>query len=206
MERQPPAALAALSLASLAGFVVVSQLARKERGPRSGPDARDARFAADTSVDGAASRGGWLHAPVAAGISLYLGTRTGVPRAVIPALASMTADAVTRVLDRALPLDEQPSGEASRRRGPARARAIETTAVAFTTAYALAREHLLTPSRGFGLAAGISTMTAAGRLYLGRHWGSDAAAGALLGLSVAAAYAAIAGQVRRHETRGAVGA
>ena len=198
MERPQPAFLIALSLASLAGFFVVSRAVQRGRVRQPDRAFRDrvqtARVPAAAAVAEATGPVGkeWLHVPVAAGISLYLGSRTRMPRALIPALSAVTAEALTRALERTLPHRPPPPGHPDRHKPSfPSGHALETTAVAFTTAYVLAREHLLAPQRGFTVAAGLSSASALGRLYLDRHWGSDAVAGALLGISMASAYAAL---------------
>jgi membrane-associated phospholipid phosphatase len=55
----------------------------------------------------------------------------------------------------------------------------------------MARENLASAPAAFGTAVGLSLASTLGRLYLDRHWASDAVGGIALGLSVAAACAAL---------------
>jgi undecaprenyl-diphosphatase len=68
--------------------------------------------------------------------------------------------------------------------------ALESTAVALTTAYVISREDILPPIAAFGVAGAIAGAATLGRLVLDRHWVSDVIGGTLLGIAVAAGCAA----------------
>jgi len=98
----------------------------------------------------------------------------------------------SRVADRLPPYRRPPAGHPKPHKPSfPSGHALETTAVAGTSAYVLAREQLASAPAAFGTAAGLSLASTLGRLYLDRHWASDAVAGTALGLSIAAACAAL---------------
>jgi membrane-associated phospholipid phosphatase len=64
---------------------------------------------------------------------------------------------------------------------------METTAVAFASAYTLSRERIIPAGPAFAAAGLLAAASTFGRLYLDKHWVSDAIGGSLLGTAVAAA-------------------
>lgn len=67
--------------------------------------------------------------------------------------------------------------------------ALETTAVAITSAYVLAREHLAPSAAVAPIAALASAVSGIGRLLMDRHWTTDAVAGYLAGIALGCACA-----------------
>jgi membrane-associated phospholipid phosphatase len=63
--------------------------------------------------------------------------------------------------------------------------------VSLTSAWVLARESRASLPAALATASLVTTASALGRVYLDRHWISDAAGGLLLGTSIAAACVAL---------------
>jgi membrane-associated phospholipid phosphatase len=138
----------------------------------------------------------WLHIPSAVALSLYLARKGKEHRKVrgafVPVVASLVAEVLSQALDRVPPHRRPPAGHPDPYKPSfPSGHALETTAVAGASAYVLARENLAGAPAAFGTAAGLSLASTLGRLYLDRHWASDAVAGAALGVSIAAACAAL---------------
>jgi undecaprenyl-diphosphatase len=107
-------------------------------------------------------------------------------------VASAAAEVLSRALDRLPPHRRPPAGHPNPYKPSfPSGHALETTAVAGASAYVMARENLASAPAAFGTAVGLSLASTLGRLYLDRHWASDAVGGIALGLSVAAACAAL---------------
>ena len=106
-------------------------------------------------------------------------------------VASAAAEVLSRALDRVPPHRRPPAGHPKPHKPSfPSGHALETTAVAGASAYVLARENLVAAPAAFGAAVALSLASTLGRLYLDRHWASDAVAGVTLGVSIAAACAA----------------
>jgi undecaprenyl-diphosphatase len=134
----------------------------------------------------------WFHFPAALGLGVYVSSRRRHWRGFVPVLASAAAEVLSRSLDRLPPHQAPPPGHPERHKPSfPSGHALETTAVAGASAYVLAREGLVAAPVAFGTAAAVSLASALGRMYLDRHWISDAVAGAALGVSLASASAAL---------------
>ena len=134
----------------------------------------------------------WLHVPLSALVSAALFRQGLGARAAMPLLASVTSEVASRAFDRLPPNRKPPPGHPNQQKPSfPSGHANETTAVAFTTAYVMAREEKMAPGPAFAIAAILSIASPASRLYLDRHWTSDVIAGWCLGGSIAAGCAAI---------------
>lgn len=133
----------------------------------------------------------WLHIPAAVAVSGYLMKKGAGARAVIPAAVSITAEAASRILDHARPHRRPPPGhpDPDSPSFPS-GHANETTAVTLACAYVLARENLVPAAPAFVVATILSIASPAGRIYLDRHWVTDAIGGWCVGITIAAASAA----------------
>ena len=134
----------------------------------------------------------WLHIPAAVMLSRYVAQRGRGRGALVPVLASVAAEVLSRTLDRTPPHRKPPPGHPKQHKPSfPSGHALETTAVSATSAYVLARERLAAPRDAFAAAAALSLASTFGRLYLDRHWASDAVAGTVLGISIAATCGAL---------------
>jgi membrane-associated phospholipid phosphatase len=128
----------------------------------------------------------WFHGPVALGITGWLWQRHAGRRSMLPVLASGSAEVVNRVCERTLHIRRPPPGQENRHKPSfPSGHAMETTAVALTSGYVLAREGLVTAPAAAVVAVSLAGVSGAGRLYIDRHWVSDAAGGYLLGIGIA---------------------
>jgi len=199
MRRQNPASLIILSAAALLGFAATTRAVARRQTGEADSEAREGLQSLRTEVVDQGARGAgpigkeWLHAPVSGVLSLLLWTRgAGGVQACVPLLASCTSELLNRLVEarlhiRAVPPGHPEKGKPSYPSG----HAMETTAVALASAYALSRERLISAPAAFAVAVVLSVVSSAGRLFLDRHWLSDAVGGTLLGLSTAAACAAV---------------
>jgi membrane-associated phospholipid phosphatase len=136
----------------------------------------------------------YLHVPVTAGLGLALRRHGTGARSAVPLLASLLSELLNRAATRAMPIKVVPSGHPEyHKRKPSfpSGHALETTAVSLTCAYVLAREAILPATVAFTGAGVLSGASTVGRLVLDRHWVTDAIAGSLLGVAVAAAAASV---------------
>jgi membrane-associated phospholipid phosphatase len=134
----------------------------------------------------------WLHAPVALLIALVLRQRGAGRRAMLPLIASITAEVVNRVCEGTLHIRKPPPGKKERHKPSfPSGHALETAAVALTSGYVLAREGVTPPARSAAVAVALAAASGGGRVYLDRHWVSDALGGYLLGIGIAAACGAL---------------
>jgi membrane-associated phospholipid phosphatase len=190
---------ASISLVSLAGFAGVARAVARR-------DTVDADWSVRNGVQAgrgpvgeqAASAAGplgkeWMHLPAAAALGLYLWRTGSAARvAALPPLASLVAEATDRVLERTLRYREPPPKRQPRDKPSfPSSHALETAAVSLTSAWVLAEEGHAGRRAALATAALLSAASALGRVYLDRHWISDAAGGLLLGVSVAAACVAV---------------
>ena len=133
----------------------------------------------------------WFHIPVGAALGWFLWKHGSGGRSWMPLGASVTAEGLSRVLDYAPPHRKVPPGHPNQKKPSfPSGHAMETTAVALTSAYVLARENHVAAGPAFAAAAVLSLASPLGRMYLDRHWASDVIAGALAGMVIAAVSAA----------------
>ena len=133
----------------------------------------------------------WGQMPVSVGIAA-LAWRARGPRAATPiAAASAAAASLAWVLEQAMRPRTPPPGRHSPTE-PAfpSGHALQTSAVAWTAAYVLVRERLVSPGAAVPLAVALPAVSGLAKLYLDRHWLTDVLGGYLLGATVAAAAAA----------------
>jgi membrane-associated phospholipid phosphatase len=194
MRRFAPAPLLIISTTTLIAFGILARAVARRDTVRSDSAVRNGLQAARASGgDSVAEVSGplgkeWLHLPatVALGVALWrqgLGTR-----AAVPVLASGISELLNRIMERRLRLRPVPPGHPKKHKTSfPSGHAMETSAVALTSAYVLARENLVRPGPAFVAAVLLSVGSALGRLYLDRHWVSDTIGGSLLGVSTAAA-------------------
>ena len=150
----------------------------------------------------------WLHAPVALMIALVLWRRGAGRRATLPLIASVSAELVNRVCEGTLHIRKPPPGKRERHKPSfPSGHALETAAMALTSSYVLAREGVVPVGRSAAAAVALVAASGGGRVYLDRHWVSDAVGGYLLGISIAAVCAALyETAARQHSDRtGALG-
>jgi membrane-associated phospholipid phosphatase len=202
MRRYSPPVLWSISALSAAAFIVVSRQVSRRRTAGRDRQVREGLRERRRSVGEVAAHATnplgkeWFHLPAALALSLYVarkGRNHGHARgAFAPVVASAAAEVLSRALDRLPPHRRPPAGHPNPHKPSfPSGHALETTAVAGASAYVMARENLASAPAAFGTAAGLSLASTFGRLYLDRHWASDAVAGIALGLSVAAACAAL---------------
>jgi membrane-associated phospholipid phosphatase len=202
MRAKNPTVLCFISALSGAAFVALSQQVSRRRTSRQDREVREElrrrrRPLGDVVAHATNPLGKeWLHIPSAVALSLYVarkGRGYGKARgAFVPVVASVAAEVLSQALDRLPPHRRPPAGHPQPYKPSfPSGHALETTAVAGASAYVLARENLAEAPAAFATAAGLSLASTFGRLYLDRHWASDAVAGTALGLSIAAACAAM---------------
>jgi len=202
MRRCSPTVLWSIAALSGAAFVVVSQEVSHRRTARRDRQVRDGlqkpRQKGGDAVAHATNPLGkeWFHMPAAAALSLYVARKSrkhgNTLGAFAPMLASAAAEVSSRALDRLPPHVRPPAGHPKPHKPSfPSGHALETTAVAGASAYVLARENLVAGPAAFGAAAGLSLASTLGRMYLDRHWASDAVAGIALGLAIAAGCAGL---------------
>jgi membrane-associated phospholipid phosphatase len=193
-----PIALCSISACAAAAFIAVARGVASQQTARDDERFRETLQKRRRSVGDVVSRAtnplgkAWFHLPGAVALGLSLAQRGHGRAAFAPAAASAAAEVVGRVLDRMPPHRRPPAGHPKpfKPSFPS-GHALETTAVAGASAYVLARENVADARVVFGAAAAVSLASTMGRLYLDRHWASDAIAGAALGVSIAAACAAL---------------
>lgn len=198
MRPQPRAALLSLSIAGLIGYAIVARAVARQRTVAEDHDVRDeiqeTRAPGGEAVAEVVQPIGkeWLHIPVSAVISGWLYRRRAGRRAIVPLLASVTSELASRLFDRLPPNRKPPPGHPNQQKASfPSGHANETTAVAFTTVYVLTREDAVAAAPAFAIATILAIASPASRMYLDRHWATDVVAGWCLGVSIAAASAAI---------------
>lgn len=193
MRRISPWILLATGAGAALGFVALARAVNRRQLNASDRSARDQVQAnrtasGDTTAKAASPLGSeFVHGPVALGVSIYLGWKNVGVAAALPVVASSVTVAASELFEQVTDWQDPPPGhpkqhEASFPSG----HALETSAVGLTSAYLLAREELVHPAPALGVVATISIATTASRIYLDRHWISDAVGGWLLGVATAA--------------------
>ncbi len=198
MRPKSSATLLTLSIAGLIGYSLVARAVSRRRTDADDREVRDeiqhAREPKGEAVAEVVHPIGkeWLHIPVSALISGLLFRHRAGAWALVPLFASVTSDLASRAFDRLPPNRKPPPGHPNQQKPSfPSGHANETTAVAFTTAYVLAREDRIAAGPAFAAAAILAIASPASRLYLDRHWTSDVIAGWCLGGAIAAASAAL---------------
>lgn len=199
MRRTAPSALLALSAAAVLGFGYTASLVARRKTEQADKEARaELQAARKPGGDAAAKASGplgkeYLHFPVSIAIAVALRRRGLGWRAGVPVMASAVSELVNRLVTYTLHIRVVPPGHPEHyKQKPSfpSGHAMETTAVAFATAYVLTRERIVHAAPGFAGAGLLAAASTVGRLYLDRHWVTDAVGGSLLGVAVAAASAA----------------
>ena len=200
MRRTAPAALLALGATALLGFAYTASLVARRRTERADNQARDELQAARAPAgDAAAQASGplgkeYLHLPAAVALALALRHRGVGWRSAVPVLASATSELANRVVTHTLHIRVVPPGHPehhTQKPSFPSGHAMETTSVALASAYTLAREEIVPAPGAFAAAFLVAAASTVGRLYLDRHWVTDAVGGSLLGVAVASASAAV---------------
>ena len=118
--------------------------------------------------------------------------RSRGPRAAVPiAAASASAASLAWVLEQTMRPRKPPPGRHSPTE-PAfpSGHALQTAAVALTTAFVLAREGIASPGGAVPLALALPAASGLAKLWRDRHWFTDVTGGYLLGAALAASAAA----------------
>ena len=193
MRPVSPVILLASAAGSALAFVALARAVSRRQLKETDVAARE-RVQGSRTVSGdraattASSLGSELvHGPVAVGVSLYLGWKGVGSASFLPVVASAVTVAMSEMFEQLTgwqgpPPSHPKQHEASFPSG----HALETSALGLTSAYILAREQLVPAAPAVAGVATISVATTASRIYLDRHWLSDAAGGWLLGIATAA--------------------
>ena len=207
MDQLPRNVLTSVAALGCAGFVVLERAVARGRTGQLDHTVRDEAQARQTPVAWRAAEAvdpigqEWLHIPVAGMLALGLWMRQRSPRVLMPALASITSEAASRLFDlitydtRRVPPKHPHQNKPSFPSG----HALEASAVSLTTAYVLARERLVGARPAFALAVAASVASPAGKIYRDRHWMTDAVGGWCIGTAIAAACAAVYEEVKGRE-------
>jgi undecaprenyl-diphosphatase len=198
MRAQSTTALLGLSIAAAIGYALVARSVSRQR------TAADDRKVRDEIQDKREPEGEavaevvhplgkqWIHIPIAAALSAGLAHRGAGRSAIVPLIASVGSDTLSRVFDRLPPNRKPPPGHPNQKKTSfPSGHANETTAVAFTSAFVLSREGVVAPAPAFAVATLLAIASPASRMYVDRHWATDVIAGWCLGLATAAGCAAI---------------
>ncbi|MBA2301066.1 MAG: phosphatase PAP2 family protein [Acidobacteria bacterium] len=200
MRSTAPPILCGISAAALLGFGYTATLVARRRTERADNEARDHLQAArgpagDTAAEVSEPLGKeYLHFPVAIGLALALRHHGLGWRAAVPVLASAASEVLNRLVTHTLHIRVVPPGHPEHRQQKPSfpsGHAMETTAVALASAYVMTREEIVPAAPAFAAAGLVAAASTIGRLYLDRHWVTDAIGGSLLGVSVAAAAGAV---------------
>ncbi|MCA1586006.1 MAG: phosphatase PAP2 family protein [Acidobacteria bacterium] len=134
----------------------------------------------------------WLHGPVALGVSIQLWRQGAGIRSALPTVASAVSAIGSALFEQTTHIQKPPPGHPSPHEPSfPSGHALESSAVALTSAYVLTREGIVAPGPAFAVAIGLSLAPTAGRVYLDRHWASEAFGGWLLGIATATTCAAM---------------
>lgn len=196
MQRIAPGALLAVSAGALVGFGCTATLVARRRTVPTDHQLRDEVQRARAPGGDAAARAfgplgkEYVHVPLTAGLALAL-SHYGVGwRATVPVLASVVSELTNRLVTHTLHVRVVPPGHPEHQKQKPSfpsGHALETTATAIVSAYVLAREQVVPAGAAFAAAGLLAAASTGSRLYLDRHWASDAIGGTLLGVAVAAA-------------------
>lgn len=188
----PRPLLLAAAAGAVAGFALLTRAVAHRRTTESDQTFRDEVQSTRTTLgDGSATATGpigkeWLHGPAALGLSGYLWYRGAGAEALAPSLASALSELQSRLFDR-LALRRVPPGHPHQGKPSfPSGHALESSAVGLAAAYTLSREGMMGPAAAFTAAVILSVASTAGRIYLDRHWLSDAVGGWLMGVATAA--------------------
>jgi undecaprenyl-diphosphatase len=132
--------------------------------------------------------GKWYGQTPVAALATAAVWRARGPRAALPiAAASASAASLAWVLERTMRPRKPPPGRHSPTE-PAfpSGHALQTTAVAWTTAYVLVRDGLAPAGGAVPLAVALPALSGMVKLWRDRHWFTDVAGGYLLGAALAA--------------------
>jgi len=133
----------------------------------------------------------WGQIPLAAAVSTVTWRRRG-PRAALPiATASAAAASLAWALEHAMRPRTPPPGRHSPTE-PAfpSGHALQTSALAWTSAYVMLREQLGSRSAVIPMAVALPVASGLAKLYLDKHWFTDVMGGYVLGATLAAVAAA----------------
>lgn len=130
--------------------------------------------------------------PLGLATGMALAWRGRLAAGVTIAGASLAAPASSSVLDRVMKWREPPPGKPNQSNTSyPSGHALETTAVAVTSAWVLARERVASGWIVAPVAVAAAAISGLGRLVLDRHWSTDSAAGYLAGLALGCAGAGV---------------
>jgi undecaprenyl-diphosphatase len=136
--------------------------------------------------------GKWYGQTPVAALATAAVWRASGPRAAVPiAAASASAASLAWVLERMMRPRKPPPGRHSPTE-PAfpSGHALQTGAVAWTTAYVLVRERIARPGGAVPLAVALPAVSGLVKLWRDRHWFTDVVGGYLLGAALASSAAA----------------
>jgi undecaprenyl-diphosphatase len=179
------------------GFAVLARKVRHHRTRHVDATVRKAipkrhRRATRLAVQSLTPLGKWYGQMPVAGLVAAVAWRSRGPRVAIPIVsASAAAASLAWLLERVMRQRTPPPG----RHSPTEpsfpsGHALQTGAVAWATAYVLAREGLATPGRVVPAALVIPGVSGLAKLWQDRHWFTDVLGGYLLGGAIAASSAA----------------
>jgi undecaprenyl-diphosphatase len=192
-----PAALAGAGAGAAAGFAALTHAVTAHKTRRLDGIARKQFPKRRRRVTRALAEGldplgkPWGHGPAALGLAAFAWSRRG-PHAAVPILASSVISAVASwLLEQTVPHRAPPPGRHSpAEHGFPSGHSLETSAVAWTTAYVLVRERLAPAAAAVPLAIGTPIAVGLASMYRDRHWLTDVLGGLLAGAVIAAPAAA----------------
>ncbi|HEX2210735.1 MAG TPA: phosphatase PAP2 family protein [Longimicrobium sp.] len=193
------AAVAAAGFGALAVAAARRDTARADEALRKRTRAAPGHPARDAAEAAAPVGKWWTYFPAALAASAWVlyapGERASTSRktgAGAVLLAGGVATALNPAFDEVLPRPPAPPGHESRRKPvfPS-GHAFGPGAVAFTSAYVLAREGSARPGSAVAAAAAVPLATSAGRVLVEKHWASDVLGGYLAAVCLAATCAAV---------------
>ena len=196
-DRVLPLALIGTGAGALAGFAVLAKRvnahetrALDARARRQFPKRR--RKSARTVAEIIQPLGKWWsQVPIGVATATLLWTKRRTSGAMSIAAASATAASLAWLLEQTMTPRKPPPGRHSPTE-PAfpSGHALQTSALAWTTAYVLVREGIIGGTGGVPLAMILPASAGLAKLYLDKHWFTDVVGGYLLGAAIAATAAA----------------